>query len=222
MKSNTMLALAVLLLGTSGAGQQSATESDARAFTDTFLVDAQDLSPTGRTPYFILEPGYTLELADASGQEKLVVTVLEETKTVGTVVTRVVEERETLNGKVKEVSRNYFAICKKTNSVYYFGEDAGGAWLDGEGGARFGLMMPGTVLLGARYHEEIAPGVALDRGEIISLQETVITPAGTFEKALKIKETTPLEPGVTEYKFYAAGIGLIQDGELKLVRHGKH
>jgi hypothetical protein len=33
-------------------------------------------------------------------------------------------------------------------------------------------------------------------------------------------KTTPLEPDVNEYKFYAPGIGLIQDGELKLEEHG--
>jgi len=37
---------------------------------------------------------------------------------------------------------------------------------------------------------------------------------------LKIAETTPLEPGVREYKYYARGIGLIQDGSLKLVKYG--
>ena len=65
-----------------------------------------------------------------------------------------VEERETKDGKLVEVSRNYFAISKRTNSVYYFGEDVdeykdgkvarhGGSWLAGTGGARFGLLMPG-------------------------------------------------------------------------------
>lgn len=31
----------------------------------------------------------------------------------------------------------------------------------------------------------------------------------------------PLEPGNKEYKYYAAGIGLVQDGALKLVKHGR-
>jgi hypothetical protein len=35
--------------------------------------------------------------------------VLDETKTVDGVETRIVEERETVNGKPIEVSRNYFA-----------------------------------------------------------------------------------------------------------------
>ena len=34
-----------------------------------------------------------------------------------------VEERETNHEKPVEVSRNYFAISRRTNSVFYFGED---------------------------------------------------------------------------------------------------
>ena len=75
---------------------------------------------------------------------------------------------------------NYFAICKETNSVIYFGEDVDnienavvvnhdGSWLAGVKGARAGLIMPGMPLLGARYYQEVAPGVALDRAEIESL-----------------------------------------------------
>jgi len=74
------------------------------------------------------------------------------------------------------------------------------------------------VLLGARYFQEIAPEVAMDRAEITSLTEVVETPAGTFKKCLKTRETTPLEPDAEEFKWYAPGIGLIQDGVLKLKR----
>jgi hypothetical protein len=38
--------------------------------------------------------------------------------------------------------------------------------------------------------------------------------------AVKIEETTPLDPDVRDVKYYAAGVGLIQDGTLKLVKHG--
>jgi hypothetical protein len=38
---------------------------------------------------------------------------------------------------------------------------------------------------------------------------------------LKLKETTPLEPAVTDYKYYAPGIGLVQDGKLKLMKFGR-
>lgn len=35
------------------------------------------------------------------------------------ILTRVVEEREWKNGKLIEVSRNFFAICDRTKDVFY-------------------------------------------------------------------------------------------------------
>ena len=201
----------------------------ADTWTSEFPIDKQDLASTGRNPYFILEPGYTIVLR--GGNEELTVTVLNETKMVDGVETRVVEERETKAGRLAEVSRNYFAISKRTNDVFYFGEDVdiyqdgkvvshAGAWLSGVNGARFGLFVPGQPTLNARYYQEVAPGAAMDRVEIVSLTETVRTPAGEFKNCLKFMETTPLEPGVTDYKYFAPGIGMVQDGKLKLVKFG--
>jgi hypothetical protein len=184
-----------------------------------FAAEKPDLVSSGRNPYIVLEPGYVLVLKD--GDEQLTITVKEETKKVDGVECRVVEEKETKGNKIIELSNNYFALSKRTNSVYYFGEDAGGAWLSGQKGARFGLMMPGLPLLGARHYQEIAPGVAMDRAEIVSVTETVKTPAGVFKNCLKVEESSPLEPGKNEYKFYAPGIGLVQEGSLRLVRYGK-
>ena len=42
---------------------------------------------------------------------------------------------------------------------------------------------------------------------------------GEFKNVLKVRETTPLETGASEFKYYAAGIGLVQDGSLKLASH---
>ena len=83
------------------------------------------------------------------------------------------------------------------------------------------LMIPALPLLGARYQQEVAPGAAQDRAEIVSVSETVKTPAGEFKNCLKIEETTPLEPDNIGYKYYAPGIGLIQDGAVRLVSYGK-
>jgi len=81
-------------------------------------------------------------------------------------------------------------------------------------------MMPGLPLLGARYYQEIAPGVAIDRAEIIGMTVKLKVPAGSFENMLKIEETTPLEPSEKEYKLYAREIGLLKDGSLELVKYG--
>ena len=80
-------------------------------------------------------------------------------------------------------------------------------------------MMPKTIHLGSRYYQELAPGIAMDRAEVISLSETLETPSGVFENCLKIAESTALEPG-KEYKMYAAGIGLIKDEDLLLTKYG--
>ena len=199
-------------------------------WTNDFSADKADLMSTGKNPCFILEPGYQLYLE--GGDETLTITVLNETKLVDGVETRVVEERETKNGKLVEVSRNYFAISKRTNNVYYFGEDVDnykdgkvsdhrGSWQSGVNNAKFGLAMPGFPLLDAKYQQEVAPGVALDRAEIDSVSETVKVPAGEFKNCLKIEESTPLEPGEEEVKLYAPNVGLLTESSMKLVRYGK-
>ena len=205
------------------------TKPADKEWTNVFAVEPGELQSTGRNPYFVLEPGYVQVLQD--GAEQLTITVLAETKVVDGVETRIVEERETKDGAPVEVSRNYFAISKRTNSVFYFGEDVEmykdgkvvnheGSWLAGVKGARFGLMMPGLPLIKARYYQEVAPGVAMDRAGIQSVSETMRTPAGAFTGVLKTNESSPLEPLLHESKFYAPGVGLLQDGSLKLIRYG--
>ena len=213
----------IILTSSAAPSMQDAT------WTSTFDIKPGELGPTGQNPFFILEPGYQLTLED--DKERLVITVLHETREVAGVRTRIVEERESDDGELKEVSRNFFAISARTNSVFYFGEEVDmyrngkvtshdGAWLAGVDGARFGLMMPGLPLLRARYFQEVAPNVAMDRAEIVSLNVTMKTPAGEFRNCLKTEESTPLEPLVKEAKHYARGVGLIQDGALRLVKYG--
>ena len=206
--------------------------AQSKPFTESLMQDSCSFTVTGRNMYFILEPGYQLVLEGQEGKDsiKLVITISNETRKIGNVETRVVEENESANGKTVEISRNYFAFCKETSSIYYFGEEVDmykngkvvsheGAWI-AEGKNKAGVMMPGLILLGARYYQEMAPGIAMDRAEIISTTEQMKTPAGTFTNCLKMEETTPLEPKNKEYKFYAPGIGLIRDGDLLLVKHG--
>lgn len=203
------------------------------AFTKLFNLGNCTFTSTGKNPYFILEPGYQLVL-EKQGKEKelkLIITVLNETKKINNVETRIVEERETINGKLSEISRNYYAIETRTNSVFYFGEDVDnygkngkiinheGSWKVDSGGAQPGLMMPGLITIGSRYYEEVAPGTATDKAEILSNEETLEVPAGEFHNCLKIVETSDMKPQAREYKFYAPGIGLIYDyGERLLLK----
>lgn len=207
----------------------AATEAQEKEkqWTSEFRIENCEFSSVGTNPFFILKPGHQLVLE--SDEEKVVITVLKETVKIGSVETRVLEEREHLNGKLKETSRNFFATCKKTGNVFYFGEDVddyedgrivghSGAWRADKNNSKAGIIMPGTILLGARYYQEIAPN-AMDRAEIISDDVTLKTPAGTFKNCLRTEETSGLDPKEKCYKTYAPGIGLIQDEDLLLTEY---
>lgn len=155
----------------------------------------------------------------------LIITVLDETVEVDGIQTRMVEERESKDGEPIEFSRNFFAICEQTKDVFYFGEEVdmyqggkvsshSGAWRSGEGDAKHGLIMPGMPSVGMKYYQEVAPGVAMDRAEIVSLDETFSTPAGEFSKSLKTKESTALNPFKVEFKTYAPVAQYLQLGAI--------
>ena len=194
-------------------------------WTRSFDIEKRTFSTTGRNPFFILEPGYQLTLK--KNTDKVVITVLKDTKVVDGIKTRVVEEREWEDGELVEVSRNFFAVCDQTNDVFYFGEEVddyedgeivghGGAWQAGQKGAAAGIIMPGTFLLGSRYYQEIAEGIAMDRAENTAMGLTISTPAGRLENCVKVVETSPMESGQS-VKLYAPGIGIVDDDGFQLV-----
>ena len=159
-------------------------------------------------------------------------TVLDETKMIDGVETRVVEDREMKNGRLIELTRDYYAIDSVTNDVYYFGEDVDvykngkvvghkGAWLSGVNGAKFGLMMPGKPKQGQRFYQEQAPGVGMDRAAVLSNTEKISTPAGTFENCVHTLETSPIEKGLRDHQWYAPGVGPVKDSKMVLVQYGQ-
>jgi uncharacterized membrane protein YkoI len=215
--------------------KEKAAEEAAQAgkqekkWTDSFGQESCTFSSVGGNRFFILEPGHQLVLESRTA--KVVITVLDETKKIGSVETRVVEEREEEDGQLKEVSRNFFAVCKEHGDVFYFGEEVDdyengkivkhpGAWRADRKDSRAGIIMPGTVLLGARHYQEIAPN-AMDRAEIISDDVTMKTPAGTFKNCIRVEEASGLDPNDKCYKTYAPGVGLIQDEDLLLSGYGE-
>lgn len=200
---------------------------DNEDFTTDFLTDRCRFRASGYNPYFILFPGFQSVLETPEGEEereKAVVTVLRKTKKIRfdgrRINTRVVEERaleweegeggEEGDWKTVEISLNWFAICNKTNDVFYFGEwsrdcpdgfdendvceggeSTAGSWEAGVDGAQPGIMMPGTFLLGAKYFQEVAPPDAVDRGQHVAMGEDVEVPAGNFEDCVVVIDTNP-------------------------------
>jgi hypothetical protein len=211
----------------------------AQTFTTDFRIEDCRFSAEGGNAFFSLEPGHRLVLAgDDAGETAVVeITVLDRTTRPIIFTTergkrmrvkaRIVVERETLDGELVEISRNFFARCEQTGDVYYFGEDVDiyedgqvvshdGAWRAGQDDAQPGLIMPGSWLLGARYFQEIAPDVALDRAEHVAMGLTLDLPFGTLHDCVQIDETSPLEPGAVSVKKYCPGVGLVADGDVEL------
>lgn len=226
MRSCFQVLISVLLMS---AGQQDATAEPV--WIDSFPIEKCTHATAGSNRYFILEPGYQIVLA--SDSEQVFITVLNETETVNGIETRIVEEREFANGKLKEVSRNFFTICAEHNDVFYHGEDVddyedgkivghGGAWRAGVKGARAGLMMPAETPVGLRHYQEVAPDVAMDRAEIVDRSVTFEGSKEKFESCLKVVETTPLEPGEKSIKLYAPGVGIICDDDLVIIDRGRN
>lgn len=229
-----------LLLATSAARAQCPIPADQftpdPGFSSSFMTERCRFKITGDNPFFPLRPGWRVTLE--SDEEMAVITVLRETRRVNGVRTRVVEELEFEKDGAElvpiERSLNFFAFCEQTGSLFYFGEevfffdDEGnpipgtGGWRAGENGARAGIIMPGTILVGGGYYQEIAPeSPALDKGQIVAIQDGCEAGSFTFDQqCVEIVDTTDCDPAAEDRKVYAAGVGQVVDEDLEVTSFG--
>lgn len=150
-----------------------------------------------------------------------------------TIESLAVEDRVVVDGMLEEVAIDYFAQDDNGN-VYYLGEEVDeykdgkilnheGTWLLGKDTTVPGLFFPGEPKIGAKYRPEDVSKDIGETDEVISLNETVVTPAGTFKDCVKIRET--LADGKTEYKYYAKGVGIVRetphDGDELMISHAR-
>ena len=129
----------------------------------------------------------------------------------------VFEDREYENGELSEVAVDFFAQSDD-GTVWYLGEEVDeyqggkvighkGAWMFGKDTQTPGVLFPGQPKVGAKFKSEDVSKTISERDEIVSVSETVTTPAGTFRDCVKVRER--LADGKTEYKYYAKGVGVV-------------
>ncbi|UKJ08520.1 hypothetical protein [Solitalea lacus] len=172
-------------------------------------------------PYFPLIPKtiYKYKSVTDEGTEIDIVEVTTKTKPILGVTARVIHDRAFLDGELIEDTFDYYAQDKQGN-VWYFGEDTKelengqvvsteGTWRAGINGATPGIIMLAEPKIGLKYQQEFAEDVAEDRAKVLSLSETVEVPFGNFNNCLKTLDTTPLDPSIREFKFYAPGVGSV-------------
>ena len=129
---------------------------------------------------------------------------------------RVVSDIVRDHGKPSEVTRDWYAQDKCGN-VWYFGEHTveyvhghprdNGSWEAGVDGNMPGVALPATPKVGLSYREEYSKGVAEDQSRVLALDGQAKVPAGHFKPALMTEDFSPIEPNVSEIKYYAKGSG---------------
>lgn len=196
-------------------------EFDAAAFVPGASID---------NPFFPLHPGqiraYRAEVVDEETGEREVEShdafVTYSTLDVQGVQAVVVRDTAYLNGFLVEDTLDYYAQDQAGN-VWYLGEDVinyrydddgvftgvddDGSFLAGVDGAQGGWKMPAMPGYGNGYYQEYDPGNAIDEAIVVGVGEAVEIGLGTFEGAVKILDTTALEPEIAEFKYYVPGLG---------------
>ena len=196
---------------------------------------AGEYSSTITHPYLPLSSVTRAEFERAGQKFLLVRRVEEKTEKVGSVECLVLVEEESVDGKLKEVARNYFA--QKDGVVYYFGEDVDnykggkvdnhhGSWRVGKETQEPFVYMPAEPKKGDTFKPEDIKGVAEDVADVLATGETVEVNGTKYADVLKIKFTIVIDKEV-KTRYYAKGVGLIREDEggtlldvKKLVRKG--
>ncbi len=174
-------------------------------------------------PYLPLRPGsrWAYRATDAEGgKSRVVVTVTHRTKLIANGIrARVVRDVATEGGKLAEATDDWYAQDRAGN-VWYLGEattlykngrpqSTEGSFEAGVDGAQAGVAMPAHPRVGQHYRQEYYKGHAEDRARVMSLRQMAEAPFGFFRRSLMTAETSPVEPKVLEYKFYARGVGQV-------------
>lgn len=173
-------------------------------------------------PYFPLLPGQTRHYQTTQNEKSAEVTIAAtgNTRLIMGVICLGVQERLVADQRLFEDTWRWYAQDRDGN-VWYFARETkkydydvvseDWSWQAGVNGAKPGMVMVGhpADYLNQEYREVYVSGVDEDKAQVVSLNETVTVPCGTFSGCLKIKVYSDLDPGRVEHRYYASGIGLI-------------
>jgi hypothetical protein len=222
-----ILVTAALTLQAAGCGSDEGGSATTQAAppplpqgSEPVELDPADFVAEIDNPYWPMAPGsrwVSRETDGEGGELRVVVTVTDRTKTILGIAATVVHDLVTDHGVTVEDTYDWYAQDRWGN-VWYMGERTAeyedgkvvtraGSWEAGVDGAQPGIALPGSPEVGTTYRQEYKAGEAEDQGEVLSLDEKVEVPFGSFDNVLMTRDTTPLEPDVVEHKFYARGVG---------------
>ena len=198
------------------------TEADG---TYTVNLTPADFVDMVDNPYFPLPTGAKWEYEIREGNDSKqtdTLEVLKEKRNVNGVQATVVRDTVSAGNQIVEDTFDWFAQDKYGN-VWYVGESvdnyiAGilvshtGSWEWGVDGALPGIIMwaDPSAHVNEEYHQEYYVGKAEDMGQVLSVDENLTVPFGSFDQVVKTLDFSNIE-AAKEQKFYAPGIGLLKE-----------
>lgn len=192
-------------------------------------IRPRDFTPNVTNAWFPLTPGHVLVY---TGEKDRIPAIdifspTRRTRVIDGVRTRVVEDRLYTKGFLGERTSDYYAQDHCGN-VWYFGEDTAdlnrqgkitsrsGSFHAGVHGAQPGVFMQANPQIGREFRQEWAPGQAEDQYHALDFTSSATVPFGRFQRTLlRTTETTALEPGVLDNKYYLRGVGTLLETTVK-------
>jgi hypothetical protein len=164
-------------------------------------------------PFWPMTPGnrWVYRETDGTGdQQRVEVTVTRQTKTILGIRARVVRDVVVEDGRVQEVTDDWYAQDRQGN-IWQLGERkhgdagaklaAGDSWEAGVANAQPTIVVPGNPDPGTVYRQRRA---AL---QVLNSASRAEVPYGFFDQLVITREWGPLEPRQVEHEFYARGVG---------------
>jgi hypothetical protein len=188
--------------------------------SEPVTLDPADFTTKITNPYWPMAPGNRWVYRETDGQggeQKVEVTVTDRTKTIVGIEALVVHDVVTEDGELVEDTFDWYAQDADGN-IWYLGEDTkefengkvkttAGSWEHGVDAAQAGVVVPAKPEPGLAYRQEYYAGEAEDAATVLSVDEWVQVPAGSYRNVLMTKDYTPLHPEILEHKLYAKGVG---------------
>jgi hypothetical protein len=213
----------------------TATSAPSPAETMTLFTQSNGTYTVNLTPadfvdvvdnaYFPLPAGakWEYEIRPGNGSTQTdTLEVLQEKREVNGVQATVVRDTVSAGNQIVEDTFDWFAQDKYGN-VWYVGESVdnyiagivvnhSGSWEWGVDGALPGIIMwaDPSAHLNEEYRQEYYVGKAEDMGQVLSVNESLTVPFGSFDGVVKTLDFSNIETA-QEQKFYAPGIGLLKE-----------
>jgi hypothetical protein len=211
------IGVSAALLAAASAGAGPGPTFDPARFTHSATID---------NTWQPLVPGAKLVYAGTSndGAKRLVFIVTDLVKTIDGVRNVVVWDRDYTGGELVEAELAFFAQDDDGNvwhtgeypEEYEGGKIAGApAWITGVKGAKAGVEMKAQPRAGsAGYAQGFAPPPVnwTDHAQVYMTGRKVCVPVRCYDNVLITREYNPDEPGFSQLKYYAPGVGNIRVG----------